>query len=67
MHCTGVMESIRSQIQLYLGLATSWISIAKNLFHFEENNYVKGGEELNLMKEVFLFLKAGTHLSIAEK
>ena len=56
----GVMESVSIQIQLCLGLATSWLSIAKNLFVFEENNYVKGGEELNLMKQLFLFFKAGS-------
>ena len=60
MHCMGVMESVSIQIQLILGLATSWLSIAKNLFVFEENNYVRGGEELTLMKQLFLFFKAGS-------
>ena len=64
MHCTEVMASVSVQVQLYLGLATSWLSITKNLQTFEENNYVRGGQELNLMKQLFLYFKAGLFVKL---
>ena len=55
-HC-GAFKSTRLIIQLYLGLASSWISITKNLVAFEEKNCKKRGQEITIGKKFYMFLK----------
>jgi hypothetical protein len=55
-HC-GAFKSTRLIIQMYLGLASSWISITKNLVAFEEKNCKKRGQEITIGKKLFMFLK----------
>ena len=56
-HCISLFSSTWNQIALYFGLATSWLSISKNLVRFEENNYEKEGQQFNWKIKLFLFLK----------
>ena len=56
-HCYAISSSTRIMVQMYLGLVTSWMSIAKNLVAFEENNYKKEGQEIRIAKKLFMFLK----------
>jgi hypothetical protein len=56
-HCSEISSSTRVMLQMYLGLATSWMSITKNLVAFEENNYKKEEQEIKIFKKLFMFLK----------
>ena len=56
-HCSAIFSSKRVMFQTYFGLATSWLSITKNLVAFEENNYVKTGQQIRIFKKLFLFFK----------
>ena len=60
-HCSDIFSSLKVMLQMYFGLATSWLSITRNLVAFEEKNYIKEGREIKILKKIFLFVKASFH------
>ena len=63
-HCSEISSSVRVMFLQYLGLATSWMSITKNLVAFEEQNFKKEGKDIKIVKKLFLFLKVCAFLRI---